>query len=67
VDDASASANRFDAGVDLIAVSSDAGRSLTKRAAPGERDWAPTLDAQGYTPRWVEPLGFDALGRLYSL
>jgi hypothetical protein len=63
----SASYNRFDAGVDLIAVSGDGGRSWTKRTAPGERDWGPTWDAKGYTPRWVEPLAFDARGRLYSL
>ena len=64
---ASASFNRFDAGVDLIAVSTDGGRTWRKHAVPGERDWAPTYDAKGFTPRWVEPIAWDALGRLYAL
>jgi hypothetical protein len=62
----SASYNRFDAGVDLVAVSTDGGVTWAKREAPGTRDWGPTYDAKGYTPRWVEPLAWDASGQLYS-
>jgi hypothetical protein len=62
----SASYNRYDAGVDLIAVSLDGGTTWRRHAAPGTRDWAPTWDAQGFTPRWVEPLAWDARGLLYS-
>jgi uncharacterized protein (DUF736 family) len=63
----SASGNKFHPGVDLIAVSSDAGASWHKRPAPGERDWSPELEAPGITPRWVEPLAWDPAGQLYSL
>jgi hypothetical protein len=62
----SASAWKYDAGVDLIAVSSDGGASWQKYAAPGERDWSPEFESAG-TPRWVEPLAWDAAGKLYSL
>ena len=64
---AAASYNQFTAGVDLVAVSRDGGRTWAKRSAPGERDWTPIPDAAGFTPRWVEPLAWDARGRLYSL
>jgi hypothetical protein len=64
---ASASGNRFDAGVDLIAVSTDAGQTWRKIEAPGERDWSPDMEAPAVTPRWVEPVAWDAAGRLYSL
>jgi len=61
----SASANRFDRRVDLIAISSDGGATWTTHPAPGERDWnAP--EEKEITPRWVEPLAWDPDGALYS-
>jgi hypothetical protein len=62
----SASGNKYDAGVDLIAVSVDGGASWQKHSAPGERDWSSDFMSDA-TPRWVEPLAWDAGGRLYSL
>ncbi len=62
----SASGNKYDEGLDLIAVSSDGGASWQKHPAPGERDWSPDFQSDA-TPRWVEPLAWDAAGRLYSL
>lgn len=59
---ASASGNKFTGGVDLIAVSTDDGKSWVKRTAPGERDWS---DKGEGTPRWVEPLAWDGDGALY--
>lgn len=65
----SASGNRFDAGVDLIAVSTDAGNTWRKHEPPGQRDWAPmdSVDAGRAMVRWVEPLAWDGEGRLYHL
>ena len=71
----SASGNRFDEGVDLIMVSSDAGKTWQKHAAPGTREWSPLMDTkvtpprwvEPRQPRWVEPLAWDAQGALYSL
>lgn len=62
----SASGNKYDAGLDLIAVSTDGGASWQKHPAPGERDWSPDFMSNA-TPRWVEPLAWDRSGRLYSL
>lgn len=62
----SASGNKYDAGVDLIAVSTDGGASWQKHSAPGERDWSPDFMSDA-TPRWVEPIAWDVAGRLYSL
>jgi hypothetical protein len=62
----SASGNKYDEGVDLIAVSTDGGATWTKHPAPGERDWSPDFESDA-TPRWVEPLAWDAAGHLYSL
>jgi hypothetical protein len=62
----SASGHRFDAGVDLIAVSTDGGGTWTKRPAPGRRDWPETITAET-VPRWVEPLAWNSDGALYSL
>jgi hypothetical protein len=60
----SASGTKFDPGVDLIAVSSDRGRTWTKHPAPGSREWS----EKSAVPlrRWVEPIAWDAAGRLYS-
>jgi hypothetical protein len=71
----SASGNKFDEGVDIVAVSTDAGTSWQKHAAPGQREWSPLLDTnvtpprwvEPPQPRWVEPLAWDAQGALYSL
>lgn len=61
----SASGNKFTPGVDLIAVSRDGGKTWQKHPAPGERDWSPDEDKG--TPRWVEPVAWDADGTLYYL
>lgn len=60
-----ASGNRYFEGVDLVAVSTDGGKTWTKHQAPGERIWDAT-DPEG-VPRWVEPIAWDAEGALYSL
>lgn len=63
----SASGNRFDPGVDRLAVSTDGGDTWRIRDAPGERSWeGGGPDAPG-VPRWVEPVAWDAEGRLYSM
>lgn len=61
----SASGHKFTEGVDLIAVSRDRGKTWQKHAAPGQRDWSP--DFGKGTPRWVEPVAWDASGALYYL
>lgn len=62
----SAAMQRYDAGVDRIAISRDGGLSWKTIAAPGERVWT-TEDSETLLPRWVEPLAWDTSGRLYSL
>ena len=62
----SASGGRIDEGVDLIAISTDAGSTWQERQVPGRRDWAPE-GTPGVIPRWVEPLAWDAHGALYNL
>lgn len=62
----SAAAQRYDAGVDRIAISRDGGLSWRTVPAPGKRAWVPDADG-AVLPRWVEPLAWDATGALYSL
>jgi photosystem II stability/assembly factor-like uncharacterized protein len=63
----SASGNRFDQGVDLIAVSLDGGKTWEKMTPPGNRRWGPEPSAPYGLPRWVEPVAWDAEGALYHL
>jgi len=63
----SASGNRYDDGVELIAVSNDGGNTWLTHPAPGTRDWDPTWSDPTKVPRWVEPLAWDADGVLYHL
>jgi hypothetical protein len=63
----SASGNKFDEGVELVAVSTDAGVTWQKHAAPGQRKWMFPLDDDDPLPRWVEPVAWDARGDLYLL
>ena len=63
----SASANRFDEGVEWIAVSTDGGQSWTKHASPSQPVWDPTFRDPDLIPRWVEPVAWDAAGALYHL
>lgn len=60
----SAGGSKYAAGVDLVLVSRDGGATWQSRTVPGQRHWAPV---EGVTPRWVEPLAFDAQGSLYLL
>jgi len=60
-----ASGNEFDPAIDLVAVSTDGGKTWKKHTAPGSRDWVP-YGEEGL-PRWVEPLAWDADGALYYL
>jgi hypothetical protein len=57
----SASGNKYDAGTDFIAISTDGGATWQTHAAPGH-PWKNEDDR-----RWVEPLAWDASGALYSL
>lgn len=52
---------------DMIAVSNDCGKNWGKHAAPGSRDWDPTLVDATKIPRWVEPVAWDAGGALYTM
>ncbi|HEX3662272.1 MAG TPA: sialidase family protein [Acidobacteriaceae bacterium] len=61
-----AGGSKFDAPADWLAVSTDGGSTWEKRTPPGDRDWSPG-GTQGSIPRWVEPVAWDAQGRLYSL
>lgn len=63
----SASGNRYDADVDLIAVSVNEGRTWEKVPPPGHRVWGNDPSDTDLLPRWVEPLAWDADGALYHL
>jgi len=63
----SASGNVLHRGVDLIAVSTDGGRSWSKHPAPGVREWHYPLVDEDPIPRWVEPLAWDSTGALFSM
>ena len=63
----SASGHRYDEGVELIAVSTDDGRTWRKHTPPGTRVWRRTFDDTVGVPRWVEPLTWDATGALYHV
>jgi len=63
----SASGNRYDEGVDLIAVSGDGGRTWKKRTPPGNRVWGNDPSDLDLLPRWVEPLAWDSSGALFHL
>lgn len=62
---ACASGSAFHQGVDLIKISRDQGKTWQETSLPGTRDWHAELDKG--TPRWVEPLAWDAQNRLYYL
>lgn len=60
-----ASGNKLDEGTDLIAISIDGGATWQKRDAPGTRDWpSNSAPARQTTPRWTEPIAWDAKGAL---
>lgn len=64
----SQSGSGYTAGLDRIAISTDAGETWTEHDAPGERDWVPSEKVTpSDTPRWVEPLAWADNGTLYSL
>lgn len=60
----SASGNRFDESVDLIAVSRDGGQTWSQHDPPGERQWDPTFRDPNAVVRWVEPLAWGSGGGL---
>jgi len=61
---ASASGNKIEPEVELVAISGDGGNTWEKHSVPGQRIWAFT---EGSTPRWIEPLAWDNKGNLYLL
>jgi hypothetical protein len=63
----SASGNRYHEGVDLIALSVDAGATWRKHTPPGNRVWSSEISSPGNIPRWVEPIAWDAAGALFYL
>ncbi len=63
----SASANKYEAEVDLIATSRDNGHSWTKHPPPASLSWDPTLSDPQKVSRWVEPLAWGEEHRLWHL
>ena len=64
----SASMNVEHKGVELVAVSSDGGATWVTHTPPGQRHYQfPFTGDEDPLPRWVEPLAWDAAGRLYYL
>jgi hypothetical protein len=63
----SASANRYDEGVEFIAISTDGGRTWLTHNAPGTLEWDATFQDTTKIQRWVEPLAWDTDGVLYHL
>lgn len=71
----SASGNRFDAGVEGLAMSTDRGASWQRLPPPAPLAWSPLFDttvtppkaSMPEQPRWVEPLAWDSVGALFSL
>ncbi len=63
----SASGNKFDKGVDLLAISSDGGNVWNVHEVPGKRIWDSNTESPNLIPRWVEPVAWDVDGNLYYL
>jgi len=63
----SASANKYEAEVDFIAISRDDGQSWIKHPPPVSLSWDPTSDDPQKVPRWVEPLAWGVGHRLWHL
>ena len=63
----SASANKYEAEVDLIASSRDNGRSWAKYSPPASLSWDPALSDPQTVSRWVEPLAWGEGHRLWHL
>ena len=63
----SASGNKFDPGVDGVAVSTDAGATWDFQHLPGAREWSRSFDPSQAVLRWVEPVAWDSGGALFTL
>ncbi|MEO0425498.1 MAG: sialidase family protein [Pseudomonadota bacterium] len=61
----SASSHRYHEGVEFVAVSVDGGETWHIHDVPGERYWDPEWEYPDSSPRWVEPVAWDAAGALY--
>jgi hypothetical protein len=63
----SASANKYEEEVDLIATSRDNGQSWAKHSPPASLSWDRTLSDPQKVSRWVEPLAWGEEHRLWHL